>query len=170
MPVASRAKASLMLRILFFDALLIMCCGYALARGGPPERIISGALLAAYAATVASYSDLAERFYQLEVGTFVVDVTLLLVLVAVALRADRGWPLLLAGLQLDSVGAHVLKYFDLPMIRVTYALMIAVWSYPMLVALAIGTWRHRQRFKALGYDRAWTGRGIMEVGPPSPGH
>jgi len=154
--VVSDAQISLMLRILFFDALLVGCCGYALMRGGPPERIVGSALLAAYAATVASYSDLDGRFYGIELGTFAVDAILLLVLTSVALRADRGWPLLLAGLQLDSVGAHLLKLFDVQMIRVTYALMIAAWSYPMLIGLSLGTWRHRRRLSAQGHDLAWT--------------
>jgi len=147
-----------MLRILFFDGLLFSCCCYALVRGGPPERIVGGSLLAAYAATLVSYSDLALRFYHVEYDTFAIDIALFFVLVAVALRADRGWPLLLAGLQLDAVGAHVLKLFDVQMIRVTYALMMAIWSYPMIVALGIGTWRHRRRFKTRDFDRAWSGR------------
>jgi len=168
MPAAAPSSVNPMLRILLFDALLIGCCGYALARGGPPERIVGGSLLAAYAGTVASYSDLAERFYRLEINIFAVDVTLLLVLVAVALRADRGWPLLLAGLQLDSVGAHLLKLLDVAMIRVTYALMIAIWSYPMLIALAVGTWRHRRRLAAQGYDRAWSMRDDPETGSHAP--
>lgn len=163
---AGAAPLTLMLRILFFDALLLACCSYALARGGPPERIVGGALLAAYAATILSYSGLAERFYRIELAVFAVDAILLLVLTAVALRADRGWPLVLAGLQLDTVGAHLLKLFDVEMIRVTYALMIAVWSYPMIAALAVGTWRHRQRLKIQGYDRAWSLRHRKTVSPP----
>jgi hypothetical protein len=154
--------------ILFFNALLAGSCGYALARGGPPERIVGAALLTAYAATLASYSDLASRFYTVERGVFAVDLLLLIVLVAVALRADRGWPLVLAGLQLDGVGAHLLKLLDVQMIRVAYALMIAAGSYPMVILLAIGTWRHRQRLEMRRCDRAWRIRSNAGASPTIP--
>lgn len=151
-----------MLRIILFNALLLVCCGYALARGGAPERIVGGSLLAAYAATVLSYAELSVRFDEVEITVLSVDAILLSVLVAVALCADRFWPLMVAGLHLTTVGAHLLKYFDINMIRVTYALMIAVWSYPMLILLAIGTWRHRRRLSTHGYDLAWTIRAQRE--------
>lgn len=144
------------MRIIIFTVLLIGSCGYALWRGGAPERIVGGALLAAFVATLATYSELAGRFDSVELGVLIVDAVLLAVLVAVALRADRGWPFLLAGLHLCSVGAHLLKFLDVNMIRVTYALMIAIWSYPMLIALAVGTHRHRLRLQRQGYDLAWS--------------
>ncbi len=146
---------AIMLRILVFECLLLACCGYALWKGGPPERIVGGSLLLAYAATLASYSSYAERFVHVETRILLVDMVLLAVLVAVALRADRGWPIILAGLQLDTVGAHLLKNWDLDMIRVTYAVMIAAWSYPMVIVLALGTWRHAARLRRHGYDVSW---------------
>lgn len=146
------------MRIMLFTALLIGCSGYSLWRGGAPERIVAAALATAYLATILTYSSLPARFAAVEIGTLAVDIILLAVLVAVALRADRGWPFLVAGLHLSSVGAHLLKYLDVNMIRVTYALMIAAWSYPMLIALAIGTRRHQLRLKRQGYDLAWTVR------------
>lgn len=150
------------MRILLFTALLVGCCGYALWRGGAPERIIGAALALAFVATVLSYSELPVRFVGVETGILIVDFILLTVLVAVALRADRGWPLLLAGLHLSSVGAHLLKYLDVNMIRVTYAIMIGGWSYPMLIALAIGTRRHQLRLRRQGYDLAWSIRGTPD--------
>jgi len=156
------------MRIMLFTALLIGCCGYALWRGGAPERIVGAALAAAYVATVLTYSSLPQRFVAVEIGTLAVDLTLLVVLVAVAVCADRFWPFIVGGLHLSSVGAHLLKYLDVNMIRVTYALMIAMWSYPMLIALAIGTRRHQLRLKRQGYDLAWTVRDGHEHGQAGP--
>lgn len=42
-------------------------------------------------------------------GVLLTDLILLGVLVAVALRADRGWTFVIAGQQLDTVGAYVVK-------------------------------------------------------------
>lgn len=143
-------------RILLFDALLLATCAYALWRGGAPERIAAGAMVVAYLGTLASYGPLASRFAQVETGVLIVDTVLLIVLVTVALKADRAWPMALAALQLDSVGVHLTRVLDLQMIRVTYALMLAMWSYPMLLLLAVGTWRHCRRSGRGGGDLAWS--------------
>lgn len=144
------------MRMMLFAALLLGSCAYALLRGGAPERIVAGSLLAAYAATLLAYTELATRFERVETAVLLVDAVLLCSLVAVALRADRGWALVVAGLHLATVGAHLIKIFDANMIRVTYAVMIAAWSYPMLALLALGTWRHRRRLRAHGHDHPWT--------------
>ncbi len=149
------ALQSMSWHVLLFNALLALSCGYALWRGGLPERIVSGALVLAALATTVSYSPVAVRFRAVELGLLATDLMLLAILVVVALRADRAWPLALAALQLDTVGAHLAKAIDGEVIEVTYALMISVWSYPMLILLAIGTWRHRRRLARHGYDLGW---------------
>lgn len=112
-------------------------------------------MVLAYLATLASYGPLASRFTRVETGVFVVDLILFFVLVAVAIRADRAWPMALAALQLDTVGVHFARLLDLEMIRITYALMLAMWSYPMLVLLVAGTWRHARRCRRTGGDTSW---------------
>jgi len=148
------------MRILLFDALLLVTCAYALWRGGAPERIAAGAMALAYLATLASYGPLPSRFARVEIGVLVVDTLLLVVLVSVAAKADRAWPMALAALQLDSVGVHLARLLNLEMIRVTYALMLAMWSYPMLLVLVAGTWRHCQRRRRNGGDLAWSQKDI----------
>lgn len=145
-----------MLRIAFFDVLIFVSSGYALLRGGAPERIVGAALPIAYGATLLSYAELSVRFDRVETGVLVVDAVLLVILTMVALRADRAWPILLAGLQLATVGAHLVKLDDVGVTRVAYALAMAVWSYPMLFALAWGTRRHRLRLRANGADQDWS--------------
>lgn len=153
--------------VMLFNVMLALSCGYALTRGGPPERIVGGSLLVAAAATALSFSPFASRFLGLETRVLAIDVILLAILTMVAVRADRGWTLVIAGLQLATVGAHVVKAITPQMIGVTYALMIAMWSYPILVVLAMGTWRHRRRLKACGYDLSWGAREICSDAPPS---
>ncbi len=143
------------MHILLFDALLLATCAFALWRGGAPERIAGGAMMLAYLATLVSYGPLASRFTRVETGVLVVDLILLFVLGAVAIWADRAWPMALAALQLDTVGVHVARMLDLEMIRITYALMLAMWSYPMLVLLVAGTWRHARRCRRNGGDISW---------------
>jgi hypothetical protein len=156
-----------MLRIAIFLILLLGTCGYALWRGGAPERIAAAALLAATIGSAIFRSEAQARFLDVEVGIFIIDVLLLAVLIAIMLRADRGWPILVSALHLCTVGAHALRFIDPAMIRVTYVVMVTAWSWPMVIALGIGTWRHRARLRAYGYDRAWSAPDITEASPAS---
>ncbi|MBD8735331.1 hypothetical protein [Sphingomonas sp. CFBP 13706] len=117
---------------------------------------MAAGLLSANVATVLSWSPLPSRFYGLELNVFVVDAALFAMLIIVALRADRGWPLLIAALQFDAVGAHLVKLVAPETIRVAYALLITVWSWPTQMLLAVGTWRHVRRVRREGNDRSWS--------------
>lgn len=145
-----------MLRIAVFLILLLCTCGYAIWRGGAPERIAASAMLTATIASAVFRSEVDGRFLDVEVGLFLVDAMLLAVLFTVMLRADRGWPILLCALHLCTVGAHGVKLVDPEMIRVTYVIMVTAWSWPMVIALGIGTWRHRRRLLVTGHDRDWS--------------
>ncbi len=145
-----------MLRITIFLLLLVCTCAYALWRGGAPERITAAAMLGACIGSMLIRSDINHRFIDVEIGIFVIDLILMAVLLAVLLKADRGWPMLVGGLQLLTVGAHVVKLIDPEIIPVSYAVMLAAWSWPMVIALAAGTWRHQSRLRAQGYDLDWS--------------
>jgi hypothetical protein len=67
-----------MLRIAIFLILLLGTCGYALWRGGAPERIAAGAMLAATVGSALARSEVQHRFVDIEVGLFAIDVLLLI--------------------------------------------------------------------------------------------
>ena|ERR1700761_5471466 len=144
----------LAMRVAIFYLMLLGSCGYAIWRGGPPERIIGGLLISAALLTLMVGHP--TQYSHVELGVFAIDISLLLALIWVALKADRLWPMVLAALHLDSTAVHILKLFDTELIGVTYAVMIVVWSYPMLLVLAIGTLRHQRRVAQFGEDRAWS--------------
>ena len=129
---------------ILFWPLLIATCGYALYRGGRYERIVA---LICVGATLISISihPLRGRYTGVESGELLVDSAVLLAFVAVALVSDRFWPLWLAGLQLTSSSAHFLKAIEPDLIPHAYAAAVRFWSYPMLIILAVGTWRRHQR-------------------------
>lgn len=139
-----------------FLALLLGCCGYAWWRGGAPERWAAGLQLGAFAVdfTLNRLVD-GSTYASMQVGSAVLDTTLLTALVLLAWRSTRFWPLWLAGWQLAAVMAHLAKGLDPGMVPTGYALQSAIWAYPMLVATAIGTWRHRRRVAAGRPDEPW---------------
>ena len=146
---------------LFYWTLLALCSVYVLLRGGAPERIgiailITGSILSTASAT-ANY---ALRFRQMEAGIFIVDVLGLVALVALALRANRFWPLWVAGFHLVAVATHAAMAASPDVVPRAYAMAQAFWGYPMLAAMVAGTWRHRDRLARYGEDPSWSGRSV----------
>jgi len=70
----------------------------------------------------------------------------------VALRSDRFWPLWISGLQLTTSIAHVLKAIDPELVPIAYAAAGRFWSYPILLILAVGTWRTSRRMQLQPID------------------
>ena len=133
-----------------FRALLIASCGYALWRGRSDERIVALVCIAATAASRLAFSPLSVRYSGVEIGLLLIDLAVLAVFVFVALRSPRFWPLWIAGLQLTTSMAHLMKAIDESLLPIAYGAAIALWSYPILIILAIGTWRgHKRRQRDL---------------------
>jgi hypothetical protein len=142
--------------VIFFSILQLVASGYALARGGAPERVVGLSLLLAFGVSVLLQQPMAERFVTVEWGMLAVDIVLLAVLVTVALHADRFWPLWVAAFHALSTGAHMIRGLDHGIEPFAYAILLASWSYPIVLLLAIGTLRHAERRKRHGHDLDWS--------------
>ena len=94
-------------------------------------------------------------FASLRMGWAITDGLLLVALTAIALRADRLWPIVLAGLQLSASFVHLTKtiFPDLP--APGYAVFLQMWAWPMLAVTAWGTHRHQQRVRCFGSEPDW---------------
>jgi len=131
-----------------YIALLVLSCGYALYRGGRYERLVAAVCILGTVATVIVDSPLNRMYVQVEGGALAVDLAVLAAFIIVALQSDRFWPLWVAGLQLTASTAHFLKAIDPHLIPQAYGLAVRLWSYPILIILAVGSWRAHRRMKA----------------------
>jgi hypothetical protein len=129
-------------------ALLVLSCGYALWRGNRDARIVGLICIAATLATRFAASPVSVRYSGVELGLLAIDAAVLIGFVAVALRSDRFWPLWVAGLQLTTSTAHLMKAVDESLLPIAYGAAVALWSYPILIILAIGTWRGHRRMRS----------------------
>ncbi|HET9637763.1 MAG TPA: hypothetical protein VFP12_00980 [Allosphingosinicella sp.] len=154
---------------LFFDVVLLLCCGYAFWRGGPPERIGAAIFIAGVLFTRVAVSGAATRYSSIEAGVLIVDVAILSALLVLALRADRLWPLWVAALQAIGAAGHAVKLANPEVIRWAYAFALAFWSYPMLFLLAFGTWNHQRRLAKFGVDKSWSSSSGRSGTPPPTG-
>jgi hypothetical protein len=98
----------------------------------------------ATAASVLVNSPLTRRFAGVETGVLVVDLLTLAAFIAIALRTKRFWPLWVAGFQLTSTFAHVLKAVHFSLVPQVYAAAERLWVYPIFLAIVVGTWRTQQ--------------------------
>jgi uncharacterized protein involved in response to NO len=129
-----------------FWALLLVTCGFALWRGRNDERTAALVCLFATIATRFAIAPITLRYSSVELGLLLIDLAVLACFVAIALRSERFWPLWIAGLQLTISVSHVLKAVDESLLPRAYAAAAVLWSYPILLIIAVGTWRgHRRR-------------------------
>jgi len=140
----------------YFRILLVLCCGYAWWKGGGPERAAATIYVAGVLLTKVAQNASGTWWSSVEAGVFAVDIAVLIGLLAVALKAERFWPLWLTAFHLLGTTGHVVKMADPSLIRWGYAFLIAAWSYPMLTLIAAGTWNHRRRLARFGADRSWS--------------
>lgn len=145
------------LNIVTYWVLLAACWIYASLRGGPPERL-GAAILVLFSLLTALTIPNHARFRFLETQILVIDLLCLTAFVILALRADRFWPLWVAALQLLGVASHGVKFLEPDLFSRTYAFMLAIWSYPIIAIMIVGTARHRARLRNFGSDRAWSPR------------
>ena len=68
-----------------------------------------------------------------------------LAFVALALRADRFWPIWVSALLGLGVLAHLGRLAGSGTMPWAYHVVMSIWSYPILALIAAGTWSHRRR-------------------------
>jgi hypothetical protein len=134
-----------MLSPFVYHLLLLLVSAYAFLRGRADERIAAAICIAATIATRLVVSPTAVRYSGLEVGVLLVDFLALAGFVFIALRTDRFWPLWVAGLQLTTLVAHLLKAIQFELMPYAYATAARFWVYPIFLIIVIGTWRSHQR-------------------------
>ena len=134
---------------MIFGPLLLAVCVYAWWRGGSDERSIAVTCLAGTMATMLAVSPLHKRYSGVEEGLLLVDLAVLAAFIVVALRSKRFWPLWVAGLQLTTFVGHVLKGIDQELLPRAYGAALQFWSYPILVIVLVGTYRHHRRLQQL---------------------
>jgi hypothetical protein len=132
------------MRVLFYFVCLFLLVGYASWRGGWPERSAAAAILIGSLMTMGALSPWGRQFSDVETGVLLVDVAVLAVFTAIALRSDRFWALWVAALQLLAVLVHLAKAAGFPMPENGYATLQAFWSYPIMLAVALGVLQHHR--------------------------
>lgn len=103
-------------------------------RGGRPERIVALASLAAY--LISPYAQRLSGGRWPLLGVALVDVTLCALLIILAMRYDRRWLLLAAGVELATVMAHLGMVLDPTLMARGYVISLWIFYFIFLGALS----------------------------------
>ena len=126
---------------LIYFSLLGLVFALALWRGRRDERIVASTAVLASIASLLLLRHRADIYLGIETSVLLVDLSVLVVFVWVALASKRFWPLWVAGLQLTTMFAHVMKAVNVDLMPTAYAVAAQFWVYPILLILLIGTLR-----------------------------
>lgn len=149
----------------YFIGLLVICSVYAFIAGGGPERIGAAAYALSVAATYLILWSHASEWQTVELGVFTVDVLVFAIFVILAVRADRYWPLWVSALLGLGILGHMARWAGPDVIPWAYAVILTIWSYPILAIIALGTFNHQRRARSRG-DKS---RSISSAkSPPAP--
>lgn len=130
---------------------------WALRQGDGPEKA-SALTFAALGLVDRLYHFLVTPAFELEsvdYWHFSLDIAVLAVIVPIALRANRIYPLLLAAFQLIAVNSHIARDAFTQITPLAYSLTYVLPSYAQLAILTFGVWAHVRRVKRFGPYRAW---------------
>ena len=153
----------------YFLTLLALCTLYALWGGGGPERIGAAVYALSVAATHLIRTANGQRWLNVAVGEFTVDVLVFIAFVVIALRANRFWPLWVSALLGISVLGHLARLAGPDIFWWAYAVSLTIWSYPIVLLFALGTFLHRRRLTLHGADRSWATSSSRSGRTPPPG-
>jgi hypothetical protein len=133
-------------RLLIYSACLVASCGYALVCGGRPERWGAGINLAGSLVSLFVGLITPAIWRSAMAGLSLVDLVVALGFLALAIGTTRYWPIWAFGFSIAGVTAHIARLIQPTVPAMAYFRSEAIWAYPSLAALALGTWSvHRAR-------------------------
>lgn len=139
----------------YFLTLLVLCTVYALWGGGGPERVGAAVYALSVAATHLVRTANEQRWLDIGAGELIVDATTFLAFIAISLRANRFWPLWVTAMLGIGLLGHLARGIVPDTFWWAYAVVLTIWSYPIVMLFALGTFMHRRRLSRHGADRSW---------------
>ena len=112
-------------------------CGVAVWRGRDEERLTAAVILADWALSVFVYRVQSQAT---QWGVFLVDTAQFAILLWVALRSARFWPLAVSAFALLQLVTHLAHASDGSVTGWAYMTAELIWSYLLLLAAGCAAW------------------------------
>ena len=144
------------MRFWLTEVALLLLLALALQRGGQPEKRAAIAYLCAFLYVPVTRILFGQpNFLNFDVPLFTADSVVLAVLVWIALRANRWWPLWASALQLIVVVAHLAKLAEIRGMAGVYWGMTTIPTYLQFFVLLGGIRAHHSRLQKIGPYPDW---------------
>lgn len=141
---------------LLYLSLLAACFAFAMACGGGPERAAASIMLVGSLVSLVIAINSSHQFRHVNWGAFAVDSVAQVLFLILASKADRFWPIVVAGVHLLALMSHLARMLVSLIDPRSYQIAEVIGSYIILSLIIAGTWRHRQRRRHYGTDRSWS--------------
>lgn len=141
---------------MLFNILLFSVSGYALWRGGMPERLCAVIFLLATLLTLMAEPEWTFATIGVEWALFAVDFLVFAALLALALHANRFWPMWVTACNALGLLGHISVMVAPTISPLFYATVSMGSAWPAVILLGVGTYRHSRRVMAGQTDPAWT--------------
>lgn len=156
-----------MLSFVILNQSMIWMAGFVLVTiaafvwGAGPERACAGTLVATFVLHRLYHLVFGPGAYfsTIDIGHGLLDVFETVLFLAIALRANRIYPLWLAGFELISLASHAVRELSANMLPLVYSIMYIAPSYFLIIVLAIGIAAHARRVRRYGPYRSWRSSG-----------
>ncbi len=129
---------------------VVAVCLFAFLKGGETERIVAGAYVLGWFASLLMQND--TNLFSISWGLMAVDIAMLLFLAAMVWKSRASWPAWAAACQLLVVMSHFVSMSDLRPAMLNYISVINLAGYGVLLALAVGTFWSWQERRAAGLE------------------
>lgn len=131
--------------------------------GAGPERYSAAVIIMAKVADVLLHMIVGKgaSFRHIETGHLVYDLITLAAFLAIALKANRTYPLWLSSFQLFAVVGHFASGLKAAA-PIAYAVMAILPSYALIVVILLGIWAEARRSRQFGTTRAWRSNPSMK--------
>jgi len=131
------------LREYAFIFALLLCIVYGSIVGGRTGRAGSAIFVGATVLT-AMGAMLDPTWTSTSYAIFAVDAVCLILLMALAMRSNRFWPIWAVGFQTVAVATHIATLLIPEIVPKAYYAMLSFWSIPILWVMAVGTHKDRK--------------------------
>lgn len=129
---------------------VVAACVFAFLKGNEPERIVAGAYVLGWFASLLMQSS--TDLFNVQWGVMAIDIAMLILLCAIVWKSRISWPAWAAACQLLVVMSHFVSMSDLRPSMMNYIAVINLAGYGVLIALAIGTFWAWQERRAAGLE------------------
>jgi|CXWL01.1.fsa_nt_gi hypothetical protein len=130
-----------------FWTLVVSASAYAICFGGREERLVTVILVAAYFATFLLSRLSTLDWLQPQLGILATDSLASILLLFIALRSKRFWPLPIVAFQILPVATQLVATFGENLVSYGLGVAQGAWSYLQLIVLVIATTNTRRRMQ-----------------------